>query len=212
VLFRSGQSGVTLALPFVANDAADRRAGQVANAVLGGGYSARLNQEVRIKRGLSYGAFSEAEAHPGGGMAQASTQTNHPSAATVLQLMRSEIERLAEAPPGADELAARQATLVGSFARRLDTTGGLSSLVVGQLVQGRPLADLGKTVDEILAVTPQQVQAFAQQHWRGTGLRGVIAGDLKAAGEAVSALPGPARRLTIEQLDLAQPGLVRSGP
>ena len=28
----------------------------VANAVLGGGYSARLNQEIRIRRGLSYGA------------------------------------------------------------------------------------------------------------------------------------------------------------
>ena len=30
----------------------------VANAVLGGGYSARLNEDIRIKRGLSYGADS----------------------------------------------------------------------------------------------------------------------------------------------------------
>ncbi len=30
----------------------------VANNVLGGGYSARLNAEIRIKRGLSYGANS----------------------------------------------------------------------------------------------------------------------------------------------------------
>ena len=30
----------------------------VANTVLGGGYSARLNYEIRIKRGLSYGAGS----------------------------------------------------------------------------------------------------------------------------------------------------------
>ena len=30
----------------------------VLNSILGGGYSSRLNQEIRIKRGLSYGAGS----------------------------------------------------------------------------------------------------------------------------------------------------------
>ena len=41
--------------------------GLVANAVLGGGYSARLNEEIRIKRGLSYGAELAAvrPPHPG---------------------------------------------------------------------------------------------------------------------------------------------------
>lgn len=203
----SGQSGVVVTAPFVAADAADRRIGQVANAVLGGGYSARLNQEVRIKRGLSYGAFSEAETHPGAGMALASTQTNHPNAAQVLQLLRGEIERLAEAPPGADELAARQATLIGSFARRLETTGGLASLVAAQLAQGRPLDDLRRTVDEISAVTPAEVQGFARTHWRGAALRGVVAGDLKAAGEALATLAGPARRIPAATLDLDAPTL-----
>ncbi len=32
--------------------------GLVLNSILGGGYSSRLNQEIRIKRGLSYGAGS----------------------------------------------------------------------------------------------------------------------------------------------------------
>lgn len=203
----SGQSGVVVAAPFVAATAADRRIGQVANAVLGGGYSARLNQEVRIKRGLSYGAFSEAETHPGSGVVVASTQTNHPTAAQVLQLMRGEIDRLAAAPPAADELAARQATLIGSFARRLETTGGLASLVVAQLVQGRPLDELRRTVDEILAVTPAQVQAFAARHWAAQALRGVVAGDLKAGGEALTALAGPVKRLAADSLDLGRPGL-----
>lgn len=211
----SGQSGVVVEAPFVPAQAPDRRIGQVANAVLGGGYSARLNQEVRIKRGLSYGAFSSAEVHPHAGMAHAETQTNHPTAAQVLQLLRGEILRLAEAPPSGDELAARQATLVGSFARRLETTGGLASLAIAQLVQGRPLAGLARTVDEIMAVTPEQVQAFAKAHWRGSALRGVIAGDLKAAGDSLNGLGGAApgatavRRIPVEALDLDRPDLVR---
>lgn len=211
----SGQSAVVVDAPFPPTGAPDRRAGQVANAVLGGGYSARLNQEVRIKRGLSYGAFSQAETHPHAGMAHAETQTKHPSAAQVLALMRGEMLRLADAPPTPEELAARQATLVGSFARRLETTGGLASLAIAQLVQGRPLEDLGRTVDEVMAVTPGQVQSFARTHWKPGTLRSVIAGDLKAAGDSVAPLlapdapGGPARKLELEALDLDRPNLQR---
>ena len=204
----SGQSSVALAAPYIGSGLAERPeryAGLVAQAVLGGGYSARLNQQVRIQRGLSYGVSASAESQPGGGMFTASAQTNHPSAAEVLQLLRSEVTRLADAPAGADELAARQATLVGSFARRLETTSGLSALLVGQLAQGRPLADLVNYTPGLLAVTPAQVQAFARRHWQAAGLRAVVTGDLAAAGDSLTT--PPALRLTLGELDLAQPGL-----
>jgi zinc protease len=204
----AGQSGVAVAAPFVATGAADRRAAQVASAVLGGGYSARLNQEVRIKRGLSYGAFAEGEAQPPGGMFAARTQTDHKTAAEALALLRSEISRLATEPPTPAELAARQATLVGGFARRLDTTGGLAALAATQWSQGRPLADLQRTVPEILAVTPEQVAAFARSHWAPDQLRAVVAGDLAAAGPGLSPEAQPqALRLTMQTLDLMRPGL-----
>lgn len=203
----SGQSGVAVAAPFVASRADDRRIGLVANAVLGGGYSARLNQEVRIRRGLSYGAFSSAEAFAAGGMLSAQTQTHHPNAAQVLQLMRHEIVGLADAPPSADELAARQATLVGSFGRRLETTAGLSALVLSELVNGRPLADLAAQVPGILAVTPAQVQDFARRHWPQASLRAVVAGDLAAAGDSLAAQAPQALRLTMAELDLERADL-----
>ena len=211
----SGQSGVAVAAPYIGSGKAERPeryAGLVAQAILGGGYSARLNQEVRIKRGLSYGVSASAESQPSGGMFTASAQTNHPSAAEVLQILRSEVTRLTEAAPGADELAARQATLVGSFARRLETTGGLSALLVGQLAQGRPLADLVNYTPGLLAVTPAQVQAFARRHWQATGLRAVVAGDLAAAGNSLGAGAPAALRLTLGELDLEQAGLRKPAP
>ena len=203
----AGQASVALAAPFVASRAADRRIGLVAQAVLGGGYSARLMQEVRIKRGLSYGVAAGVEAFAPGGMFSAQAQTHHPGAAEVLQLMRSEVLRLADAPPAPDELAARQATLVGAFSRRLETNGGVAALVVAQLAQGRPLADLADHVPALLAVTPAQVQAFARRHWTADALRAVVVGDLAAAGEALAAGAGPALRLTMAELDLEAPGL-----
>ena len=203
----AGQSGVAVAAPFVTSLAADRRTGLVAQAVLGGGYSSRLNQEVRIKRGLSYGVSASAEAFERGGMFSAQAQTNHPTAVEVLQILRAEVARLADAPPAADELAARQATLTGGFARRLETNGGLSTLIVNQLAQGRPLADLAAHVPALRAVTPAQVQAFAREHWAAGQLRAVVVGDLAAAGPSLAALAPQALTLKMADLDLEQAGL-----
>ena len=194
-----------------APDRPQRFAGLLAQSVLGGGYSARLNQEVRIKRGLSYGVVASAESFAPGGMFSARAQTDHRTAAEVLRLLRAEIAGLADTPPAADELAARAATLVGSFARRLETTAGLAATLAGQLAQGRAPADLADELAAyapgVLAVTPAQVQAFARTQWQAGALRAVVAGDLAAAGDSFAPLDPQARRLPISALDPTPPGL-----
>jgi zinc protease len=180
-----GQSGVVVAAPFVPLGAADRYIGQVTNSVLGGGYSARLNEEVRIKRGLAYGAFSRGDSQPAGGVVLAQVQTNNPTAGQVVGLVRDEIAKLGQTPPPADELAARQATLVGSFGRQLDTTSSLATLVGTQWARGLPMADLGLYTQRVLAVTPEQVRDFASTHWKPETLRVVIAGDQSKSTEGL---------------------------
>ncbi len=211
----SGQSGVMLVAPFAALRAPDRRIGEVAAALVGGGYSARLNQEIRIKRGLSYGAFGGGESQVAGGMFIARTQTQNSTAMQVAQLMRDELLRMGREEAPGDELDARKATLVGSFARQLDTTQGLADQVASQWFQGRPLAELARYVDEVMAVTPAQVREFAAKHWTPSALRTVIAGDVPAATEsaasaasAASADPRPLR-IPIATLDLEQSTLVK---
>lgn len=208
----AGQSGVVVTAPFVGANDPQRRIGQVASTVLGGGYSARLNQEVRIKRGLAYGAGTSVDARPRGttelpgpgGMLAASTQTNHPNAAQVAELVRGEIVRLAEAPVPPDELAARQATLVGGLARRLETTDELAGMLADQLANGRELKDLKQAPEEILAVTAEQVREFAARHFVPQALRTVIVSDVAQAGEALRKLdPGA---LQVEAADLKLEG------
>jgi zinc protease len=186
----------------------------VAHAVLAGGYSARLNQVVRIQRGLSYGVAGAVEALAPGGMAGAQAQTAHANAPQVLDLLRSEMLRLADVPPTADELAARQATLVGGFGRRLETTAGLASLLAGQWAARRPLTDLAAHVPQLLAVTPAQVQDFARRHWTASALRAVVVGDLSATGDTLAASVGSgpgALRLRMADVDFEQPGLRKPG-
>lgn len=204
----SGQSAVQLALPYPPSDTTARRIAQVANTVLGGGYSARLNQEIRIRRGLSYGAGSDAESHPGGGMVAATAQTNHKNAGAVLTVMREQVASLLAAEVPEEELAARRATLIGGFGRRVESTGALAALVAGQIAQGRPLAELSRFVEDISAVTAAQVRSFAQAQWAPAGQRAVVVGDLAQAGEALAGVAGgAARRLEAAQLDLEPSGL-----
>lgn len=206
----AGQSAVVVMAPSVAADSPERRVAQVAGAVLGGGYSSRINTEVRIKRGLSYGASAGNELQPVGGVLTAATQTQHATAAEVVKLLQGEITRLAEDPPTADELAARQATLVGSFGRQLETTAGLAQVAIDQIARGRPLEELQRLAPEVLAVTPTQVQAFAARHWTAGRLRTVVVGDLAAAGAGLRSLDPEALVLDAVQLDLnaatLQPG------
>ncbi len=60
--------------------------GLVTNSVLSG-YSGRLNQEIRIKRGLSYGAGSSLDTRRNVGPFSASAQTKNQSATQVADLL-----------------------------------------------------------------------------------------------------------------------------
>src|SRR5687767_5459696 len=57
---KSGQASVNYFKPIssVGRGSRDYYTASVLNSLLGGGYSSRLNQEIRIRRGLSYGAGS----------------------------------------------------------------------------------------------------------------------------------------------------------
>jgi zinc protease len=205
----AGQSGVVVMAPSVGFGAEDRRVAQVAAAVLGGGYSARLNKEVRIKRGLSYGASAGSEFQSVGGVLSAQTQTNNATAAEVVGLLKAEITGMGQSLPEPDEMAARQATLVGNFGRQIETTGGLTAVAVDLIARGRPLSDAQTFAPQVMAVTAVQVRDFAARHWTAGSLRSVVVGDIAAAGDALKVLDPKALVLDASQLDLESARLAR---
>ena len=134
----------------------------VGNAVLGVGYSSRLNQEIRIKRGLSYGAGSALSARKDEGILTATTQTDNPSAPEVVSLVRAELERLGREAVSPEELATRKAVLIGSFGRGLGTTEGLADLVAGLVTYDLPLGELQRYAPSVRAVTRDQLRQAVQ--------------------------------------------------
>ena len=187
---QAGQASVVLMAPFPPL-VADRAVGAVMNAVLGGGYSSRLNQEVRIKRGLSYGAGSELDNRRQGGALVASVQTKNESAAEVVALLQTEFDRLIATPVEAEELAARKATLIGGFSRAVETTAGLGAVLRSLIVAGLPLDDIGRRIDRLSAVNAADVQRLAAAHLGRSNRRIVVAGDAaRFAPDLAAQLPG----------------------
>lgn len=203
----AGQSGVVVLAPSVGQDAPERHVARVAAAVLGGGYSARLNSEVRIKRGLSYGANASLAAQPVGGFVIAGTQTKNPTAAEAAQVMQGEILRMGQDAPAEAELAARKASLIGGIASAIETNAGLAGIALGSLAEGRALDDTAQSVPKLQAVTAEQVKAYAAANWRPDGLRTVIVGDVKEAGASLKALDAKALHLSASQLKLDKAAL-----
>jgi zinc protease len=173
----SGQTAVAVARMAVPrSDPAYYRA-LVANAVLGGGYSSRLNQEIRIRRGLAYGAGSSIDGRRGRGPLVAVTQTRNETAPEVLGLILAEMQRLGAEPVPAAELDVRRAVLLGSFGRRAETTAGLSGLVAGYVISGLGPEEIARYQRSVLAVTAEEVRTAAQELFRPEGATMVIVGD-----------------------------------
>jgi zinc protease len=182
----------------------------VANAVLGGGYSARLNQEIRIRRGLSYGSGSSMDARAGAGPFAAVTQTRNDAAAQVLGLILAEMRRLGAEPIPAAELNARRASLTGDFGRDAETTAGMAGLISSYVTRGIAPDEVGRYLASVLAVTPAEAQGAAHQLMAPDNATVVIVGEASQFIEALrrehrNVTVIPIAALNLDQASLRQP-------
>ncbi|MBI1197227.1 MAG: insulinase family protein [Phenylobacterium sp.] len=203
----TGQASVNVVKPAIARNDPGYYPGVVATAVLGGGYSARLNEEIRIKRGLSYGASARLSATRTTGSFRAAAQTKNESARQVLDLMDAELAKLAAEPAGAEELKARKSSLVGGYGRDLATSAGLADILGSYALHDVPLEEVAHFTDKVEAVTAAQAQAFAKDMLAQDQMSVIIAGDAKTFVPTLKdKLPG-LEVIPSDQLDLASPTL-----
>jgi len=203
----TGQAAVNLAKTGIRRSDPDYYPGIVANTLLGGGYSSRLNLEIRIKRGLSYGASSNLSANLQTGSFRAAAQTKNETAPQVLDLIAEQMTSMATTAASADEIKARESNLVGSYGRRLATTGGLADILGNLALYGVPLDEITHYTAKVEAVTPAQVQAFAGRVMNPAQASVIIAGDAKAFADALKAKRPDLEVIPVDRLDLDSPTL-----
>ncbi len=147
----------------------------VLNSILGGGYSSRLNQEIRIKRGLSYGAGSSFAWRDSSTNFSTRTQTKNETAAEVAELVLAEVKKLGESSATAGELVSRKSVLTGNFGRNLETNAGLAAAIADLYSFGLPTSQLNSYTKNVQAVSDAQVRDFAKENLIGGDI--IIVGD-----------------------------------
>lgn len=135
----------------------------VLNAVLGGGTSSRLFQEVRERRGLAYSVYSFASHHADAGLFGVSVGCLPGKLTDVLSVVRAELAAVARDGITAEELARGKGQLKGGLVLGLEDTGSRMS----RLGRAELLHDDLLTIDEVLgridAVTLDDVHRVARQ-------------------------------------------------
>ena len=197
-----GQAAVFLGRTGPARTDADYFPTLVANNVLGGGYSARLNAEIRIKRGLSYGANSGFSARKATAPIIASAQTRNDAVPQVVDLMVAEFTRLGSAPIPANELDARKAVLIGGFGRSVETTGGLAGQLSALAQFGLPLDKLQSYSADVGAVTAEQAAAAAKAYYDPAKASLIVVGDAQQFWGGIRGKREGFQRLPVDQLNL----------
>ena len=208
----AGQAAVCVARATIRRADKQYAAGRVANGVLGEGFSSRVNQEIRIKRGLSYGASSSLGTRKESGLFLAAAQTRNDAAPEVVKLLKAELSRLAREPVASSELVPRKAALSGNYARGLETAAGLVSAVGKLTACDLPLSSLNDYLGQVQKVSPLQIKQFAARHLGAADASIIIVGDgrqflseLKKHFKNVEVIPS-------DELDLNTALLVKSSP
>ncbi|WP_309070618.1 M16 family metallopeptidase [Arthrobacter sp.] len=135
----------------------------VLNAVLGGGMSSRLFQEIREKRGLAYSTYSFSASYADAGYFAMYAGCSPAKTGQVIGLLSAELERLASEGVSDEELRRAVGQLSGGMVLSLEDSGSrMTRLGRAELVSGEFLG-LDLTLERVRAVTADQVQALARQ-------------------------------------------------
>jgi zinc protease len=156
----ASQSHILMGMPGIARDDPDYFPLLVGNHVLGGGgFASRLVEEVRVKRGLAYSAYSFFAPQRYAGVFQAGVQTRKDQAVQAVRVMRDTIDTFWRDGPTAAELDAAKQNLINGFPLRIDSNRKIHDYLGIIGFYGLPLDYLGQFTQRIDAVTLDDVRA-----------------------------------------------------
>lgn len=149
----------------------------IANYIFGGGgFSSRLMEEVRDRRGLTYGISTRLNNRRASAIIRGSVQSERSRVTTAIEVMKDEMERFARDGATVDELADAKTYLTGSFPLSFDSNTKLASNLNGFQRAGLDVDYVVRRNDLIEAVTLEDVDAMARKYYVPERLYLVIAG------------------------------------
>jgi zinc protease len=133
----------------------DRRypVARVVNGYFGDNFVSRLNEAVRIKKGLTYGAGGGYSSARFSGAFRMNTFSKTESTAAAVQLLLDELKRLRQEPPTDKELANTKSYMIGSLAGQHETPMSKAAELLTLELDGLPLDYTEKTLAVVTKTT-----------------------------------------------------------
>ncbi|WP_299639960.1 pitrilysin family protein [uncultured Ruegeria sp.] len=165
-----GQAGID-------RDDPDFFAAFVLNHILGGGgFESRLMQEVREKRGLTYGVGTYLVPKDLASVYLGSVSSANDRIAEAIDVIRDEWARAATEGVTQEELDDAKTYLTGAYPLRFDGNGQIAGIMVGMQMEGLPIDYIATRNDKVKAVTLEDANRVAAELLDPDGLHFVVVG------------------------------------
>ncbi|MEM7689352.1 MAG: pitrilysin family protein [Pseudomonadota bacterium] len=198
----AGQAAVVAGVRATARSDGDFYPLWLANTVLGSGSNGRLFEEVRTKRGLSYGAYSSLGQSLDAALLTARAQTKNETADEVAAVFFEQFKQLGAEPLDEDSLQKRRLYLSGALARSLETSGGFNGQVANLMLRGIEPREAFAIAERLSMVSPAEAAAMARKYLDAERASLVIVGDAKQFLEPLQELRGEVEVIPADELDL----------
>jgi zinc protease len=147
------------------------------NQILGGGsFESRLMQEVREKRGLTYGVYSYLYPRDLANAYMGSVSSANDRIAEAISVIRDEWRLAAEKGVSADELQDAKTYLTGAYPLRFDGNGTIAGILVGMQMIGLDTEYVKTRNERVDRVTLGDVQRVASELMDPDALHFVVVG------------------------------------
>ncbi len=183
----ASQSHLLIGMPGIKRSDPDYFPLFVGNYILGGGgFSSRMTEEVRSKRGLAYSAYSYFSPLQERGPFVIGLQTRKDQAGDALKVVRATLKEFLDRGPTADELRDAKQNLVGGFALRIDSNRKILDYLAVIGFYHLPLTYLEEFVPNVEKVTLADIRSAFARHVDPARMVTVVVGPDAAAIAAAS--------------------------
>ncbi|MBU2532930.1 MAG: insulinase family protein [Alphaproteobacteria bacterium] len=150
----------------------------VLNHILGGGgFSSKLMEEVREKRGLAYSVYSYLQPYDRAAIFAGSVATQNEKLGESLDVIRAEIAQMATEGPSAEDLESAKSYLTGSYALRFDTSDKIASQLLAIQKENLGIDYVNTRNDKILEVTLDDIKRVAKRLLKPDDMIVAVAGQ-----------------------------------
>ena len=127
------------------------------NILGGGGFDSRLMEEVRDKRGLTYGVYSFLSARDHAELVVGQVASANDRVGAAIDVIKDEWARLVNEGVSQEELDVTKTYLTGAYPLRFDGNGPIANILVGMQMQGLPKDYINTRNDNVNAVTLKEI-------------------------------------------------------